>query len=191
MPSLVSPNADARRAKDDRRVSNRGWTARRPERSTAGCPAERSAADVCAWAPGLGRCAGGCWHRFRAAGVRLAASAGWAAGCRRQRANLVSRERSPQVRQRPAGLEHDGRLVVDVVQEEHALVERRQQAVRLRAIDRPGRGALEPVEHARLVALGLQPAEEPRPRVGEALVVEVDRILRGEHDARARTRGPA
>ena len=36
-----------------------------------------------------------------------------------------------------------------------------------------------------LVALGLQPADEPRAGVGERLVVEVDGVLRREHDAEA------
>ena len=74
---------------------------------------------------------------------------------------------------------------MDVVEEKHALVERRQQAIRLGAIHRSSRRALETVEHACLIPLGLEPSQEPRPRIGEALVVEVDRILRGEHDPKA------
>ena len=53
-----------------------------------------------------------------------------------------------------------------------------------RTARRRGR-SLEPVEDARLVALGLQSAEEPRAGVRESLVVEVDRILRRQHDADA------
>ena len=47
------------------------------------------------------------------------------------------------------------------------------------------RGALESVEHAQLVLLGLQPSDEPRAGVGEPLVVEVDRVLRRQHHAQA------
>ena len=45
--------------------------------------------------------------------------------------------------------------------------------------------ALEPVQQPLAVTLRLQPPDQPRARVGEALVVEVDRVLRGEHDAEA------
>src|SRR6478735_8057101 len=38
--------------------------------------------------------------------------------------------------------------------------------------------AFKAVEHAQLVALGLQAAEEPRPDVGQRLVVEIHRVLR-------------
>ena len=44
---------------------------------------------------------------------------------------------------------------------------------------------LEAVEHALLVAVGLQAADEPGARVAEALVVEIDWILRREHAADA------
>ena len=64
-------------------------------------------------------------------------------------------------------------------------VERRQHAVGLGAIERRRCRPFEAVEHARLVALGLQPAEEPGAGVGEPLVVEVDRVLRRQHDAEA------
>ena len=69
-----------------------------------------------------------------------------------------------------------------VVQEEHPLVERRKQSIRRRAIERAGGRALETVEHPRLVALGLQPAEEPGAGVRQAFVVEVDRVLRRKQD---------
>ena len=51
----------------------------------------------------------------------------------------------------------------------------------------PGRGRrpFQPLEHAILVALGLQPAQEPRAGVREPLVVEVDRVLRRQHDPQA------
>ena len=44
------------------------------------------------------------------------------------------------------------------------------------------RGRAEPFEHACLVVLRLQPADEPGARVRHRLVVEVDRILRREHE---------
>ena len=51
----------------------------------------------------------------------------------------------------------------------------------------PGRvrGPFQPLEHAVLVALGLQPAQEPGAGVGQPLVVEVDRVLRRQHDPQA------
>ncbi len=54
----------------------------------------------------------------------------------------------------------------------------------LRAVERPGGGgALEAVEQPLLVAVGLQAPDQPGAGVREALVVEVDRVLRGQHDA--------
>jgi hypothetical protein len=79
-----------------------------------------------------------------------------------------------------------------VVQEERPLLQRGQDALRLAAVERralPGERAFEPVEQPRLVALGLQPAEEPGAGVRETLVVDVDRVLRRQHHAEAeRTR---
>ena len=54
-----------------------------------------------------------------------------------------------------------------------------------------GQRAFEPFEHAHLVALGLQAADEPGARVRKPLVVEIHGILRGEHAAERRTRAPA
>ena len=45
------------------------------------------------------------------------------------------------------------------------------------------RGRAKALEHARLVVLGLQPADEPRAGVRHRLVVEVDRVLGREHEA--------
>ena len=63
----------------------------------------------------------------------------------------------------------DGPLVVHVVQQEHALVQRREEAIGL-ARDRavPAAAPSSPSSIARLVALGLQPAEEPRAGVRRA-----------------------
>ena len=71
--------------------------------------------------------------------------------------------------------------LVDVVHQEHAALEARQRGVELLAVE-PRRHAFEPVEHARLVAFGLQLAEEPRAGVRQPFVVEVHRVLRGQYD---------
>ena len=47
----------------------------------------------------------------------------------------------------------------------------------------------EAIQDACFVAFGLQSPDEPRPDVGKALVVEIDRILRGQDDAE--TEGPS
>jgi hypothetical protein len=78
-----------------------------------------------------------------------------------------------------------GRAFVHVVQQEHARLQpadQRRQRGRVRSAGRGG----QPFEHAFLVALGLQLADEPGARVGQALVIEVDRVLRGQHHAQAR-----
>ena len=65
------------------------------------------------------------------------------------------------------------------------LPQRRQRRVERLPIESAG-DALETVEHARLVALGLQLAEKPGAGVRQRLVVEIDRVLRREHDADAK-----
>ncbi len=105
---------------------------------------------------------------------------------RHQRGDLRPRERPAQVRHRPARLEHHRRVLVHVVEQEHAAAECREQLLERRAIE-PAltRGALEPVQHPLLVLVGLEAADQPRPGVREALVVEVDGVLGGEQHAHA------
>jgi hypothetical protein len=71
---------------------------------------------------------------------------------------------------------------VHVVQQEHAFAQGRQRLVGGLAIESSGRRPLEPVEHACLVAIRLQAAQEPGPGVAQALVVEVHGVLRREDD---------
>ena len=75
---------------------------------------------------------------------------------------------------------------MDVVHQEDAVAEAGERLLHPRPIEGRARGrggALETLEHALFVALGLEASEEPGTRVREALVVEVDRVLRREHDA--------
>ncbi len=76
------------------------------------------------------------------------------------------------------------------MQDELARPDAAQQRVHRLDIQPGGRvaGAVEPFEHALLVVLGLQLADEPRPRVGEPLVVNVFRVLRA--DEHAQPEGP-
>ncbi len=107
---------------------------------------------------------------------------------RHQRLDLLAGHRAAEIGQRPSGLEHHRPVVVHVVHHEDALPQRREDPVHLRAVEgvpRGGRRPLQALEHPVLVALGLQPADEPRPGVGEPLVVEVHRVLRRQHDAQA------
>lgn len=72
-----------------------------------------------------------------------------------------------------------------VVHQENAAAEACQHLLHGLAVERAAtrRRALQPIQHARLVALRLQTADEPRARIGQSLVVEVNRILGGEHHA--------
>ena len=75
-----------------------------------------------------------------------------------------------------------------VVQQEHALAERRQQLIELRPIEAGAgrsRCALEAVEHAGFVALGLQAPQHPGAGIGQCLVVQVHRVLGGHGQAQA------
>ena len=70
-----------------------------------------------------------------------------------------------------------------VVHEEHPVAQARKHPVHLRAVEPVvlrRRRSLQAVEHPRLVPLGLQPPQPPRPHVRERLVVEVHRVLRGQ-----------
>ena len=58
-------------------------------------------------------------------------------------------------------------------------------------LPRAGRSALKGVEDAQLVPLRLEPPDEPGAGVGQALVVQVHRVLRDQGDARRRTPAPA
>ncbi len=73
-----------------------------------------------------------------------------------------------------------------VVEQEDATAERGDELLELGAIEPSlARGALEPVEHALLVLVGLQAPDQPGARVRQALVVEVDRVLGGQQYAQA------
>ena len=106
--------------------------------------------------------------------------------------DLLAQERPAEIRHRPPRLEHRLFVVVHAVQQEHPLLEAGEQPVEPAAIERPARRRrrpFEPVEHAGLVPRRLQAAEEPDAGVGKPLVVEIDRILRGEHHAEAEGTG--
>jgi hypothetical protein len=125
------------------------------------------------------------------AGGALAASgraraAGAAPGVH-QRLDLRARERAAQIGERPAALEDHRVVLVHVVQQEDAARQPGERALQPGAIEAlaAGRRALEAVEQARLVPLGLQPADEPGAGVGQALVVEVHRVLGGQHHPHA------
>ena len=68
---------------------------------------------------------------------------------------------------------------MDVVEEEHALAGGVEQAVDLGRVDAR---ADEAVPQAVAVLLGLQAAHQPQAHVRQALVVEVDGVLGGQHD---------
>ena len=103
---------------------------------------------------------------------------------RHQRTDLVPRERPPQIRQRPPRLEQRRRVIMDVVHQEDAFPQPRDRRLHLRAVKRfprRGRCSFQSIQHTEFVALGLQPADEPRSTVRQPLVVEVDGVLRRQH----------
>ena len=72
-----------------------------------------------------------------------------------------------------------------VVHEKDSAREARQRFLHRSAVESgtgARRHALESVEHARLVALGLKATEEPGAGVRQPLVIQVDRVLRGQDD---------
>ncbi len=74
------------------------------------------------------------------------------------------------------------------MQEELALRQLGDRAVEVGHVDGPG-GRGHALEQAGLVTLGLESTDEPGPGVRHGLVVQVDRVLRGEHHAHAEGTG--
>ena len=72
-----------------------------------------------------------------------------------------------------------------VAHQKHAARQPRQQPIDLGPAGAGGSvRALEAVQNARLVAIGLQAAQKPRADVRQAFVVEIHGVLRGQHDAK-------
>src|SRR5690606_14417944 len=99
--------------------------------------------------------------------------------------DLGQRQWASQVAHDPARLKYHGPLVVHISHEKYPAAEARQQLFELGAVQAARRSgsALEPFDHSHLVALRLEPSDEPRAAVRKAFVVQVHRVLRREHDA--------
>ena len=75
---------------------------------------------------------------------------------------------------------------MNVAHEKHAAGQTRQQSINLSAIEASMVArTFESIEQPRLVTLGLQASEPPRADVREALVVQINRVLRGKHHTHA------
>jgi len=101
-----------------------------------------------------------------------------------QRADLLARQRAAQVTHRPARIEGKrAAVVVNVVQDENARVDGAQQPIDVVDVEGViGRlQRLQPRQHAVFVVFSLQLADEPRPGVGQALVIKIAGVLCGEH----------
>ena len=105
-----------------------------------------------------------------------------------QRGDLLAGQRAAQVAHRPAGGEHLRLVLAGALEDELALGQAGDRVADGADVDAAGRRA-HPVEQALLVPVGLQPADHPRAGVGQRLVVDVDRVLRAEHDADAERSG--
>ncbi len=105
-----------------------------------------------------------------------------------QRRDLVPRQRTAEVAHRPARREHVRRVLARLAQHELPLGQPTDGVTDGAHVD-PARGRAHPVQQAGLVPLGLQPPDHPRPGVGDGLVVDVDRVLRRQHDPDAEGSG--
>ena len=98
--------------------------------------------------------------------------------------DLVLGHRTAQVAHRPAGREQVRRVPACPAQHELALVQAADRVAHRADVDAAVGGA-HAGEQAVLVPLGLQPADHPRPGVADRLVVDVHRVLGGQHHADA------
>ncbi len=115
--------------------------------------------------------------RLRRASCRLQlAVVGWP-----ETGDLLLRQRAAEIRHRPAGREQARGGGFRRDEEELTLSEGADRLVERRHVRTAG-GGTEPFEHPGLVVLRLEAPDEPRPRIGHRLVVEVDRVLRREHE---------
>ena len=117
---------------------------------------------------GRGRCGGSCRRRRR---LRRALRG-------HQPVDLRAGQWAAQIGKGAAAGQEPRRVVLRAPHQEGARLERRHQLVKCATVRRAARhGAGESFDDARLVALGLQAADQPGARVAEAAIVEVDRIL--------------
>ncbi|NNJ27893.1 hypothetical protein LzC2_40040 [Planctomycetes bacterium LzC2] len=122
---------------------------------------------------------------FRASGAALG-EAGLLIG--HQVADLAAGQRAGQIAQHPAGRKERRTVVVHVVHHELPALQAGQRLVHSGMVEaRPGLQArpLQSFEHPHFIPLRLEPAEEPRPRVGQRFIIHVDRVLRRQHQPHA------
>ena len=74
---------------------------------------------------------------------------------------------------------------MNVIHEKNAITQPGKNLLHFLPVHRsPGR-TLQPIQHAAAVAFCLQASDKPGPRVGQALVVQVHRVLCCQHDSQA------
>ena len=98
---------------------------------------------------------------------------------------MVAREWAREIGHDPTRVEDDGFLFMHVMQQKASLAESGDGALHSLLIEVATACALKPFHDARFVAFGLQPADKPGAGIRKTLVVEVDRVLRREHQAKA------
>ncbi len=101
---------------------------------------------------------------------------------------LVTGDGSGQVVHRPAGGENQWGFGMDIVQQKDTLTEGRDGFIKVGAV-KPAGQALQTVQKALLILIGLQLSNDPGASVGKGFVVQVNRILRGEYQAHAKSTG--
>jgi hypothetical protein len=85
-------------------------------------------------------------------------------------------------------MKHDRFTLVHVVQQKHPRSDGRDHPVEVGTLH-PTRAhlrTLQAIQEALLIPVCLHPANEPRPGIGQSLVVQIHRVLGGEHQAKAK-----
>ena len=140
-------------------------------------------ADIACNAGARGRYCSGCDHgRGRSTCVACRTAASSFAWCHHT-SDFLSGQRPAQIGECPTALHEHRRVLVHIAHQKHALRQRRHHFIERTAIKSrcAANRAFKTIEHAHLVAFGLQAADQPRTAVRQAFVIEIHRILRGEH----------
>ena len=92
---------------------------------------------------------------------------------------LCTRDGSPEISHSPAGLKDLLPSFVDIMEQEYALIESRDQLIHIGALKStlPRINRFQSIQQPGLILLRLQLPDEPRARIAQGFVIEIDGVL--------------